>query len=198
MRTAMLATMLACSTPAMARPPLAESQRQDWVDWLIQDGDRRFQQGQVLAAIGAGVVFLGAGLSLGPTLENGRSSDALRPGTVLAFTGGPLLLAGLPTMAAGAGRMRRALRMEGIFVPNTPLVGAWSMLGAGLVLLPIASQVWDIPPAALLLAAGTTGISCYGLATAQHKLNRAVDFPRPWVFPVPIRQGAALGITARW
>lgn len=193
-----LTLAILASTAEAGRPAVVESQRQDWVDWLIQDGDRRFQQGQLLAAVGAGVVFIGAGVSLGDFIESGRTETGVRPGAVLAMAGGPLLLAGLPSMAAGAGRMRKAMRMERVIVPNVPLVGAWSMIGAGVVLIPAATLVWTIPPHALMFGAGLTALGSYGLATAQYRLNLQADFPRPWVYPVPMHQGAGLGITARW
>jgi hypothetical protein len=195
----LVALALVTATPSFAgRPMVVEAQRQDWVDWLLQDGDRRFQQGQLLAAVGAGAVLFGAGVSLGDVIENGRTPDGVRPGTIVAMAGGPLLLAGLPTMAAGAGRMRKAMRMEGVVVPNVPLVGAWSMLGTGLVLVPCATLFWTVPPTALLFAAGMTGMGTYALATAQYRLNCAADFPRPWVFPVPMSQGAGVGFSGRW
>lgn len=72
--------------------------------------------------------MLGAAMSLGETLENGRLQGQIRPGAALALAGAPFLLAGLPSMTAGTTRMRRALRMEGIFVPAIPVIGAWSLL----------------------------------------------------------------------
>lgn len=209
-RDALPAEPVAASSPAppptekragtgpFARPPIAEQQRTYWVDWLLQDGDRRFQQGRVLAAVGAGTVFIGAGMSLGEVIEGGRQTESMRPGAVIAMAGAPFLLAGLPTMAAGAGRMRKALRMEGLYVPSVPLMGAWSLLGSAVILLPVSTLVWSVPTPALLLAGGLLGMGAYGLANAQYKLNRAADFPRPWVLPMPMRQGAGLQLNARW
>lgn len=199
MRTATILALLA-ATPALGaeRPQLAEHTRQAWVDFLIQDGDRRYQQGRVLAAIGGGAMLLGAGVSLGDLLEDGVQTDGMRPGAVLAIAGGPFLLAGLPTMVAGTGRMRKALRMEGLEVPAIPVIGAWSLMAAGAVFLPISTLFITVPPPLLLGAGGLMAMGSWGLATAQYKVNTAVDFPRPWIMPTPLRQGAGLRLTAVW
>ncbi|MCO4743835.1 MAG: hypothetical protein KC912_03540 [Proteobacteria bacterium] len=179
------------------RPELAEAQRRAWIDFLIRDGSRRYEQGRVLTLIGGSAVMIGAGLSLAETLENGPSRGAMRPGAAIALAGAPFLLAGLPSMTAGNMRMRRAMRMDGIIVPHIPGIAAWSLLGA-IAALPVATLFFSVGSLELAFAGGLLASGVYALSAVQYRINSDALTKQIAIAPIHVPKGAGLALTARW